>query len=160
MKTVRSWFEQDIKRVLYCLVAFFALIAGAAFAAEETVNQGTPGLRGPWTVTGALSGTTFPTTPQLCTTSASKSTTVGVAAVTTPATQLTARRYIIICNSPQNTGTPLVKCRVDGTPVMAVTNPGEVLGVGDCFQYAVAASVIPSCISDTATTYVISYECS
>ncbi len=96
----------------------------------------------------------------LCASRLHTSTVVGVAAGNTPAAQLAGRRYVTLCNSLQNTGTPLVKCRVDGTsPVMAVTNAGDVLGLGDCIQYDIAAGVVPSCISDAAGTNVTSFEC-
>lgn len=154
-----------MKRFLLSFLGFFVVV-GVAFAAEEIVNQGTPGKRGPWPVTvvstlpdgGTNSGTSV--TPQICATMANKITSVGVAAGATPSTQLTARRYIYLCNSLQNTGTPLVKCRQDGTsPVMAATNAGDVLGIGDCILYPVGSGTAISCIADAAATYVTSFEC-
>lgn len=137
----------------------FAMIAAVAYATETTVNQGSPGNRGPWVVASS-SGTGIAVTPQQCTSMAHKVTSVGVAAGNTPSSQLTSRRYIVLCNSLQNTGTPLVKCRADGVaPVMAAGNAGDVLGVGDCLPYPVAAGTVIQCIADTAATSVTSFEC-
>lgn len=101
------------------------------------------------------------TTPVACTASSvNSSTSVGVASVSTPAAALAARLYTLVCNSPQNAGVPLVKCRADGTsPVMAIGNPGEVLEVGDCVVYTLSAGTDIKCISDTAATYVTTFEC-
>lgn len=149
------------------------LAAAAALAAvvawSQTVDQGRPGKQGPWPV--SLSSTAVDGGPDfvqmgLCASAASdgglvhQNTVTGVAAVTTPANQNAGRVYVVLCNSLQNSGQPLVKCRVDGTtPVMAATNAGDVLGVGDCAQYAIGPTVVPQCISDTAATNVTSYEC-
>jgi len=143
------------------------VIVGGIALAQEMVDQGSPGKQGPWPVSmttllpdgGTSSGTAI--TPQICNTMASKITSVGVAAGATPATQLTARRYVTLCNSLQNSGTPLVKCRSDGTaPVMAATNIGDVMGVGDCILYPAGDGTAISCIADAAATYVTSWECS
>lgn len=143
-------------------VAFLAFGLSAAVGQEAIVNQGTPGTRGPWpvSISGTIAGSSFAVTPQQCTTTANKSTTVGTAAGNTPSSQLAARRYIVLCNSPQNSGTPLVKCRSDGVaPVMAITNPGDVFGIGDCILYPVAASTVIQCIASAASTEVTSFEC-
>lgn len=138
-----------------------ALTVAGVSIAQNIVDQGSPGKQGPWPVTGGSSGSSFPVTPQQCTGGpTSKITTVGTSAGTTPSSQLASRRYIVLCNSLQNSGNPTVKCRADGTaPVMAVGNAGDVLGVGDCLMYPIAASVTISCIADAATTYVTSSEC-
>lgn len=140
-----------------------AIAIGLAFAvmawANQLVDQGKPGQFGPWPVTTAAdSGISV--TQQQCGAMTNAITSVGVAAVNTPASQLSGRMFITLCNSLQNAGTPLVKCRTDGTaPVMAATNAGDVLGIGDCITYPISSSVVPSCISDTAATYVTSFEC-
>lgn len=149
--------EKHLKRILL-MVAIFALIGGAI--AQQMVDQGSPGNQGPWPVTGSGSTATFPITPQKCTSTAHKNTSVGVAAGNTPSAQLASRRYLVLCNSLQNTGSPFVKCRTDGVaPVMAVTNPGDVLGIGDCITYPLAAATVVQCIADAATTNVTSFEC-
>ncbi len=87
------------------------------------------------------------------------STTGGVASVNVPASPATGRYYITVCNSRQNSS-QLIKCRADGVaPVMAVTNPGDVLGVGDCILYMTNTSQVIKCIADGATTYITGYEC-
>lgn len=138
------------------------LFVAAAAIAQQTVDQGSPGNQGPWPVTGSGSGATFPVTPQRCTSTVNKITSVGVAAGSTPSSQLASRRYITLCNSLQNTGSPLVKCRTDGTnPVMAASssNPGDILGVGDCILYPLPSTTTIACIADTAATLVTSWEC-
>lgn len=157
MNSTQKWF----------VVLWFSLLATIGFAqGTVTANQGRPGTQGAWPVTitggsGGGSGSTVYSFPGTCTSSsAHKSTTVGIAAGNTPSAQTASRVYITLCNSLQNTGTPLVKCRVDGVaPVMAVTNPGDVLGIGDCITYPILAAQVPQCIADTATTYVTSFEC-
>jgi len=147
-----------MKRWIPLIISVMAM-TGYAIAQRTTADQGRPGREGPWFITTS-SSSGVSTTPQLCTTNAHKTTSVGVAATTTPAAQLASRRYVTICNSLQNAGNPTVKCRVDGTPpVMAAGNAGDVLGVGDCILYAIAGGVIPSCIADAAATNVTSYEC-
>jgi hypothetical protein len=87
-------------------------------------------------------------------------TSVGVAAVNVPATSAATRYYLEVCSSTENTGTPLVKCLGNGvSPVIGLTNRGDVLGVSDCHTYAIAGTNQLSCISDTAATAVTSYEC-
>jgi len=107
-----------MKRWIPLIISVMAM-TGYAIAQRTTADQGRPGREGPWFITTS-SSSGVSTTPQLCTTNAHKTTSVGVAATTTPAAQLASRRYVTICNSLQNAGNPTVKCRVDGTPpVMA-----------------------------------------
>ncbi len=147
------------------VIPFVALLAtaGLAIAQQQVVaNQGKPGNQGPWPVIsiGTDGGAVIVQPVQCRGTSSQKITTTGVAAVNTPSAQLAGRIYIEICNSLQNTGTPYIKCRVDGTaPVMAAGNVGDVLGVGDCIRYDIPAGVVPQCIADAATTYATSFEC-
>ena len=85
-------------------------------------------------------------------------TTVGTAVLPVPATIQTARKMVLICNSPENTGSPVVKCRADGVaPVMGLTTPGQGLAKGDCITYSTTSVV--NCIADTASTAVSSTEC-
>lgn len=133
-------------------------------------DQGRPGNQGAWpvAVTGSADGgayATVYTTPAKCAAgdggfSYHKTTSVGVASGATPSAQTAGRQYITLCNSLQNAGNPMVKCRIDGTtPVMAVANAGDVLGIGDCIVYPIATAITPLCIADTASTNVTSFEC-
>jgi hypothetical protein len=144
---------------LAVLLGLFSFTAAVAVG-QSMVDQGSPGNQGAWPVTGLAASSTFPTTPQRCASTAHKITSVGTSAGTTPSSQLASRRYITLCNSLQNTGSPMVKCRTDGTaPVMAAGNIGDVLGVGDCILYPLAAATSISCIADAAATSVTSWEC-
>lgn len=106
------------------------------------------------------SGNTIVVNP-LCSTTAQTVVSVGVAAVLVPASALAGRKALRVCNSPENVGSPKVKCLLGGTaPVMGVANAGDVLGVGDCFPYAVDSTVALKCIADTAGTAVVTFECS
>lgn len=160
-------------------LAVVVLASLAAFAQTTTVNQGAPGNQGPWKVTctncGSSSsdgGTTvnvttwFPdggfigqTTPIYCSASSlNKVTSVGVAAVATPAATAATRVSVLVCNSLENTGVPQVKCRADGVaPVLGVAGPGEVISPGDCISYN--SKVALSCIANTAATAVTTFEC-
>lgn len=92
-----------------------------------------------------------------CTTRSQSVTSVGTSASSLP-TALTTRWMVRVCNSAENTGTPIVKCRDDGTnPVMGIANAGEALEVGDCVSYYTTAAI--RCISDTAATAVTQSEC-
>lgn len=145
------------------------LVGAVAIGQNVTVNQGAPGNYGPWPVTvsggivvdgGVTITGTISTTPALCTTSAHKVTSVSGTAVNCPGTQLTGRRYVWLCNSLENTGTPIIKIRVDGTsPVIGTGTAGDVLNVGDCITYAVGPSVVPQCISNASGVAVDTYEC-
>lgn len=82
---------------------------------------------------------------------------VGTTAVTI-STTLATRWYTRVCNSVENPGIPVVKCRDDGvSPVLGVANAGEALNTGDCVTYY---TVVPiRCIADTAATAVSQSEC-
>ncbi len=156
------------------VLVLMLVAAGVAVAQNRiTANQGKPGLEGPWPVTG-----TFVTAsgdggiarnfsyPGQCAQVGTdggqlyKNTVVGTSAVPVPAIGTASRAYIEICNSLQNSGTPLLKCRTDGTaPVMAVTNPGDTLGIGDCKIYPIPSTIAPQCISDAVGTNALSSEC-
>jgi len=102
------------------------------------------------------------TTPRQCSNPVPSDTNIATAgtAVSVPATAASARRFITICNSPENTGTPKIKCREDGTaPVMGLGNAGDVLNVGDCVPYTVTDQQTVSCNTDTNATHALSLEC-
>lgn len=99
-----------------------------------------------------------------CTVTQSRTTSVGLTAVTIPsggapvATPLAGRWMVRVCNSPRNSGTPIVTCTSDGTtPTATAASGGDALEVGDCATYTTGGTV--TCISDTAATYVPSEEC-
>lgn len=168
-----------MKRILFVLAALLA--AGAALA--QTVikaDQGKPGNQGPWpvtisggasfTISGAVSidGGLVATVPAQCRAaqldggSTQRVTSVGTSATNVPATGASSatRYYMTVCNSSENSGTPLVKCLYNAaTPVMGVANPGPVLGVSDCWLFPIAGVNQLKCISDTASTAVTSDEC-
>jgi hypothetical protein len=153
-----------VKRWLPILL--LVIIAGFAVAQTPVLShQGAPGAYGPWPVKleaipdGGYS--VISTFPVQCATDGHKNTSVGVAAANTPSTQQSSRKYLELCNSLQNAGNPLVKCRDDGTaPVMAAGNAGTVLGVGDCVIFSVPTATVVQCIADAAATNVTSRECS
>jgi hypothetical protein len=96
----------------------------------------------------------------VCTAPAQAVTTVGTSPANCPSSQLSGRRFIVLCVSNENSGSPKVKVRIDGTnPAMGLTEPGDVLTAGSCATYYLASSVTPKCISDTAGTAVTSIEC-
>lgn len=161
-------------------LGFVCLMAVAAFA-QQKVDQGRPGNQGPWPVTctncsstviidGGLTSAVYfdggyigQTADYQCSNdSAFKNNIVGSTAVAMPIDGgLPGRLYVRVCNSLQNSGNPLVKCLFGPglTPVMAVGNPGDVIGTGDCVTYPARSDAGVTCIADTATTYVPSFEC-
>lgn len=157
----------------FFLTVFFTSLAFVAvgYAQQQTVDQGAPGKKGPWPVTGTVTpgsvdGGVLQVTPAQCRPSTAdggllhRNTVVGATAVPVPASPAIGRAYIEICNSLQNSSNPILKCRADGTaPVAAATNPGDVLGVGDCVQYPTPSSNVIQCISDAVGTNATSYEC-
>lgn len=88
---------------------------------------------------------------------------VGTAAggVLVPTASQTKRLGVEICISAENPGLPKAKCLVDGTPVMGVANPGDLLVIGGkvCQFYPVDSSHPIKCIADTASTAVLTGEC-
>ncbi len=93
-----------------------------------------------------------------CTTILESVLSVGTSAVATPATALANRKFVFICNSPENTGTPFVKCRGDGaTPVIGIAGVGQALSKGDCITISTTSGVV--CVADTAATGVSITEC-
>lgn len=114
-------------------------------------NPGGGGGGGTLTVDGGI-----PTFPVSCNAASVHGyTSVGTSATAVPATAATGRLYTRVCLSLEASGTPLVKCRTDGTPAFGTT-PGEVLSVGDCVTYTTPSI---SCIANSAATPVSSFEC-
>jgi hypothetical protein len=97
---------------------------------------------------------TFPVT---CgSTSVNGFTSVGTSSTAVPASAASGRLYTRVCLSLEASGTPLVKCRTDGTAPAFGTTPGEVLSVGDCVTYTTPAI---ACIANAASTPVSTFEC-
>ena len=85
---------------------------------------------------------------------------VGTTATNCPAAQVAGRKYVVICNSIENSGTPKAKVRIDGTaPVIGITAIGTALGKGDCVTFHVSDGIVPQCIADTASTGVSIIQC-
>src|SRR5574342_82488 len=135
------------------------------------VNQGAPGRYGPWPVVITAPGSSdggsvvFTTSAFCSSTGSDGGTPHQVTAVTTtptacPPTQDPNLRYIVLCNSLENSGNPLVKIRIDGVgPALGNVDAGDVLGVGDCITYPIPGTVTPQCIASGASTGVTSFEC-
>jgi hypothetical protein len=84
-------------------------------------------------------------------------------AVPVPATPLTQRISILICNGSENSA-GLIKCCVgtdcaDAGPTMGASNKGMALNVGDCMPYNLTAGTIVYCRSNTSASYASSFEC-
>lgn len=85
----------------------------------------------------------------------------------TPASPLASRRSILLCNSAENAGTPLIKCRDDGElPVMGLSagQSGITLNKSDCVTYYVSGTWTDGgssihCITDTADAGIVGNEC-
>ena len=162
MKTLPRW--------LFALCTFALVAAGVVHAqTRTTADQGRPGNQGSWPVviSGSAPGTSSivagpdggaVNVQSPCVTVVESVTSVGVAATAVPASAQVARKLVVICNSIENTGTPVLKCRADGTnPVVGNTNPGVSLGRGDCVLYS--TNIVVNCIADTASTAASSSEC-
>lgn len=99
-------------------------------------------------------------TPWGCSNPTHKTTTVGLTAGNCPSTQNINRRFVTYCNSSENSGTPTIKIRIDGTaPVTGLGNAGDVLAVGACVTYNIGAGTVPQCIASAAGTGLTSLEC-
>lgn len=159
-----------MRTVIRALGAALALVAVLAFAQQQAVILGTDTTTQPdggilrrvqvdpqGRIVTSGGGGGGSTVIFACTSRSQSVTSVGVAASSLP-TALATRWMVRVCNSAENTGTPIVKCRDDGTnPVMGIANAGEALEVGDCVTYYTAAAI--RCISDTAATAVTQAEC-
>jgi len=100
-----------------------------------------------------------PAQPPICGNPRLTVTVVGTEAVAVPTTIAAGRRWIDICVSVENTGSPIVKCRADGVaPVMGATEPGDALMKGECIRYVRPTTAI-RCIANTAGVAVAATEC-
>lgn len=98
--------------------------------------------------------------PAFCSSPTHAVTVVSNTGATVPASALARRVTIDVCNSLENAGTPVMKCRMDGTaPVMGTANVGDVLAKGDCVRYRVGSGTSVKCISDTVGAVAHSLEC-
>jgi hypothetical protein len=98
--------------------------------------------------------------PATCGTNRHSVVSVGVTATAIPATPLAARAWVDVCVSVENAGTPVVKCRADGTaPVLGSSQPGDALSVGDCIRYAPPQGTTIQCIASSSTAVSVT-ECS
>lgn len=105
-------------------------------------------------------GVAVSTGGRICTTPRHSDSTIGTGASNCPTSQLANRRFITLCNSNENTGSPTVKIRIDGTaPVTGLGNPGDVLSQGQCVSYNIGAGITPQCIASAAGTHVTGLEC-
>lgn len=161
MNNTQKWF----------VVLWFSLLATFGFAQTTTANQGKPGNQGPWPVTiigGSGGGAGSTTVTEAPCTNPVESVIVfdGGGATPVPSgTALSSRRYIVMCNSPKNTGTPNWTIRTDGTaPTTSLSSPGQVLDLGSCeyiFKTATSsdAGVPIYGISDTNGSVLLVTEC-
>lgn len=98
--------------------------------------------------------------PPTCGTHKQSVVSVGLTSTAMPSSPLAGRAWVDVCVSVENTSTPVVKCRADGTaPVIGTGNAGDPLNKGDCIRYVPPAGRIVRCISDTAATAVTVTEC-
>lgn len=89
---------------------------------------------------------------------------VGTTAIAVPTAGQLNRRYVEVCVSAENSGSPKVKCAVDpavNKPAMGLSEPGDVLQSGalPCISYGVDSTHIVWCVSDTVATAVTTNEC-
>lgn len=153
-------------------VLWFSALSSFALA-QNTIkaDQGRPGNQGPWPVTivsgsGGGSGSTVVTEAPCTNPVESVIVFDGGGATPIPSgTALASRRFMEICNSPKNAGTPFWTIRIDGeVPTTSLSSPGQVLGLGDCeniFKTATSADAgVPVYgIADTAGSVLLITEC-
>lgn len=140
------------KHASWWTLAAIALVAfaGVCIAQRVTVDQGFPGSTGPWKVSFAQCFNPAHNTLRI----------TANTPVNCPSSQLANRRFITFCNSPENSGSPLIKIRIDGTnPTMGTTNVGDALGAGSCVTYQIDTTIQPKCNTDTTNTAVTMLEC-
>lgn len=87
-----------------------------------------------------------------------------VTEVLVPSSRQPGSRWVQICDSAENTGSPKVKCYVDppvNKPRMGLAEIGDVLDVSKhpCEQYLVDQTHPIKCIADTAATATTTDEC-
>jgi hypothetical protein len=159
----------------WVVILWLSALCSFAFA-QNTIkaDQGRPGNQGPWPVTIVSGGTggggssgALTVTEQPCTNPVESIIVFdGGGATPIPSgTALANRRFITICNSPKNSGSPSWTIRVDGTaPTTAVTSPGQVIALADCeYLYKGPTSAdggVPIYgISDTNSSVLLVTEC-
>lgn len=107
----------------------------------------------------------MPVSTPVCASSPQTVVVVGTSAVSVPSSPLAGRKTVRVCVSLENVGSPKVKCAIDSHPIMgfAVTDGGspigDVMGPGDCYPYPIDTSHTLKCVSDTAGTGVLTWEC-
>lgn len=111
------------------------------------------------------SGGSMAVSTPVCTSAPQTVVVVGVTAVTVPSSPLAGRKSVRVCVSLENAGSPKVKCALDSHPIMGMVvtdggSPiGDVMGPGDCYAYPIDTSHTLKCVSDTAGTGVLTWEC-
>lgn len=161
--------NREQKRRTFITILVVALVGCSIAWAQSKVDQGKPGVQGPWPV-AIVSGGGGTTTlvadggiaiyPLACRgTSPHGYTSVGTASTNVPAAAAAGRYYVRVCLSYEASGQPQLKCRTDGTPPAFGATPGEVLAPGDCVTYALAAATNVACIATAASTPVSTFEC-
>lgn len=163
------------RKLIAGALAGAVLVAGAAIA-EEIVNQGSPGTRGPWpvacisgcsggggggtlTLDGGFIGTVLPAP---CRTYVQKITDAGTTAVTIPTSGLSTNRvYIDVCNTVLNPSNALCTCSAVSVPSsVALGVIGDTLATGDCQRYpTVFDGGNPWCVCNQNSIQLNSAEC-
>lgn len=156
-------------RLAPLLLLLLLIPFAAASDSPVTANQGAPGKQGPWpvSVTGGISisidgGVGLSTAPVACMSYRETNTTVGASAAIVPATPLTGRAWVRICNSLLNTESAQCICSVNAVPTFAASSLGDVLAVSDCAFYTVNTldGGAPRCICNGAGVQLPASECS
>lgn len=155
----------NFKLTAAALFSALTLVFGVAFA-QSKVDQGKPGLQGPWPVTiqsGTLSdgGTSTAITVKFLCESVKSGITIvdGGTVQNVPADGgLSGRWFIRVCTTGKNSGVPMIACTDDGqTPSMSFNAVGESIETSDCRTYYTPNTI--KCVSDTALTGVTTEEC-
>lgn len=106
----------------------------------------------------ALTSTTF----RGCESLTVKVTSCGTTPTVVPATRVAGSRTLEIVNSPENAGSPKVKCLAnpaDGGVGFGATSPGLVRSPGESMLFALDSTHTVVCVCDTPATAVTSTEC-
>lgn len=146
------------------LIVVGAALVGMVAVAQTTLVQGRDSAGKLWPVNVEVLNNQarfgVVNTGALCGSPTHSVVSVGTSAADVPGSQLSNRRFVVICVSNAETSAVIVKCRVDGTaPVSGESGVGDVIRNGDCVTYAIGSGTTPSCISDTASTAVTAFEC-
>lgn len=159
---------RTLKPVLFAVVFLALLLLPLAAFAQNTVkaDQGKPGTQGPWPVTlsspaGSVPGSAV--RPVQCQAGSSQHTTISLSTSATAITpSLTTRAYAVVCVSVETSGTPVVRCRADGTnPTNVAGSTGDTLTTGDCLVYPVVGNggTDPIRCIASAAAYVTVFQC-